>query len=72
MNKYEIQDDWIDYLMTVTEGIPLYIWYIIYLINKKELKINDFDYLPKNKESFEDNLFSSDFLKTDYKKNNIN
>ena len=53
--------------MNLTDGVPLYIWYIIYLINKKELKINDFDNLPKNRKSLEDIVFSSDFLKTDYK-----
>ena len=67
VNKYEIQDEWIKYLMNLTDGVPLYIWYIIYLINKKELKINDFDNLPKNRKSLEDIVFSSDFLKTDYK-----
>ena len=67
VNKYEIQDEWIDSIMKLTDGVPLYIWYIISLINKKEIKINDFDYLPKNKIELEYSVLNSGFLKTDYK-----
>ncbi len=48
VNKYKIHNEWVDAIMKISNGHPLYIRFLCKCIETQELVVNDISSLPKN------------------------